>query len=242
MAKASARIARGRFDEQEVVRIVMDSYREGLIGKGLGHLLPPSLVDPAPRLQIRRALPGDARALAALHASEIASGFLPMLGPGFMTVLYRALIGWRDAVVLVIDNGGGPVAFTAGVRDVGDFYAHFYRRHGWRAGLAALTRLIRPSIMRRAWETFRYGQDQVEVPAELLSMVVAPRARGKGLSGMMGARLLDELSEGGAKAVKVVVGSDNERAISAYQKMGFRHTERIQVHSGESSEVLVWRP
>jgi ribosomal protein S18 acetylase RimI-like enzyme len=242
MSKASKRIARERFDEREVVRIVMDTYREGMISKGLGHMLPPSMVGPVHRLEIKRAVPGDARALASLHESEIATGFLPMLGPGFMRVLYQALIRWRDAVVLVVDDGGGPVAFTAGVRDVGDFYRHFYRRHGWRAGLAALTRLIRPSIMRRAWETFRYGQDQVEVPAELLSMVVAPRARGKGLSGMMGTRLLDELAERGARAVKVVVGSDNERAISAYQKMGFQQAERIQVHAGESSEVLVWRP
>jgi glycosyltransferase involved in cell wall biosynthesis/ribosomal protein S18 acetylase RimI-like enzyme len=242
MSEASARIARERFDENEVVRIVMDSYRDGLVAKGLGHLMPPEMVEPSARLQIREAVPGDARALAQLHATEIATGFLPMLGAGFMKVLYQALIGWKDSVVLVVDDGGGPIGFTAGVEDVGAFYAHFYRRHGWRAGLAALPRLVRPSNLRRAWETFRYGQDQVEVPAELLSMVVAPRARGKGLSLMLGARLLDDLNQRGVPAVKVTVGSENDTAIGAYRKMGFMDTERIQVHSGESSEVLVWRP
>jgi ribosomal protein S18 acetylase RimI-like enzyme len=108
--------------------------------------------------------------------------------------------------------------------------------------MAAIPRLVRPSNLKRAWETFRYGQSPVEVPAELLSMVVAPRARGRGVSLMLGARLLDELSERGVPAVKVVVGSDNETALGAYRKMGFVDTERIQVHSGESSEVLVWRP
>jgi ribosomal protein S18 acetylase RimI-like enzyme len=102
--------------------------------------------------------------------------------------------------------------------------------------------LVKPSNLRRAWETFRYGQAPVEVPAELLSMVVAPRARGRGLSVMMGARLLDEMSQRGAQAVKVVVGSENQTALGAYRKMGFKDTERIQVHAGESSEVLVWRP
>ncbi|MGH8872895.1 MAG: GNAT family N-acetyltransferase [Acidimicrobiia bacterium] len=242
MAEASARIARERFDEREVVRIVMDTYREGLMAKGLGHLIPSSMIPAPPRLQMREATPRDARTLARLHASEIATGFLPLLGAGFMKVLYRALIGWKDAVVLVVEDGGGPVAFTVGVTDVGEFYRHFSRRYGWQAGLAALPRLIRPVNLRRAWETFRYGQDTVEVPAELLSMVVAPRARGRGLSVMLGARLLDELTQGGVPAVKVVVGSGNQTALAAYRKMGFKDTERIQIHAGESSEVLVWRP
>jgi ribosomal protein S18 acetylase RimI-like enzyme len=59
---------------------------------------------------------------------------------------------------------------------------------------------------------------------------------------MLGARLLDEMAERGAAAVKVVVGSENQTALGAYRKMGFKDAERIQVHSGESSEVLVWRP
>lgn len=242
MSEASTRIARERFDEQRVVDIVMDSYRDGLVAKGLGHLMPPTMIPPATRPQMRLATSRDARALAELHASQIATGFLPLLGRGFMKVLYQALIAWKGAVVLVVDDGGGPVGFTAAVEDVGEFYSHFSRHYGLRAGLAALPRLIRPSNLRRAWETFRYGQDQVDVPAELLSMVVAPRARGKGLSLILGARLLDDLSRRGVPAVKVTVGSENETAIAAYRKMGFTDTERIQVHAGESSEVLVWRP
>jgi glycosyltransferase involved in cell wall biosynthesis/ribosomal protein S18 acetylase RimI-like enzyme len=242
MAAASARIARQRFDERVVVDIVMESYRKGLIDKGLGHLMPAGMIEASPRLEIRRARRRDARGLARLHATEIATGFLPLLGPGFMKVLYEALVSWKRAVVLVIDDGGGPIAFTAGVLDVGEFYNHFARHYWWRAALAALPRLIRPSNLRRAWETFRYGHDQIEVPAELLSMVVAPRARGKGLSVMLGARLLDDLSSRGARAVKVTVGSENETALGAYRKLGFTDAERIQVHAGESSEVLVWRP
>ena len=241
MSEASSRIARDRFDEREVVRIVMDTYREGLIAKGLGHLMPPSMIPGPSRLQIRRATPEDAAALARLHATEISTGFLPLLGHRFMKVLYGALTSWRDAVVLVVDDGGGPVAFTSGVTDVGAFYSHFYKRYGLRAVLAALPRLLKPSNLSRAWETVRYGQDQVDVPAELISMVVAPRARGRRLSLMLGARLLEELSDRGAPSVKVVVGSENDTALGAYRKMGFMDTERIQVHAGESSEVLVWR-
>jgi glycosyltransferase involved in cell wall biosynthesis len=40
MGSESHRISRERFDEKEVVRIVMQSYKDGLERKGLGHLLP----------------------------------------------------------------------------------------------------------------------------------------------------------------------------------------------------------
>jgi ribosomal protein S18 acetylase RimI-like enzyme len=237
MAEASARIARERFDEDAVVEKVMASYRDGLKAKGLGHLLPAGMLAAPPRPRIRSAGRRDVRALAERHASEIPSGFLPMLGRRFMRILYQALIAWKGALVLVVDDGGGPVAFAAGVVDVGAFYDHFAKRYAWRAGLAALPRLIRPSILRRAREAYRYGQSRDEVSSELLSMVVAPRARGRGLSVMLGARLLDELTERGVPAVKVIVGSENESALAAYRKMGFRNSERIQGH-----EVLVWRP
>jgi glycosyltransferase involved in cell wall biosynthesis/ribosomal protein S18 acetylase RimI-like enzyme len=237
MSDASARIARERFDEDAVVEKVMASYRDGLRTKGLGHLLPAEMLA-SKRPRIRSAGRRDVRALAELHASEIPSGgFLPLLGRGFMKVLYQALIAWKGAVVLVVDDGAGPVAFTAGVVDVAAFYDHFAKRHAWRAVLAALPRLIRPSNLRRAREAYRYGQSRDEVPSELLSIVVAPRARGRGLSVMLGARLLDELSERGVPAVKVMVGSENESALAAYRKMGFKASDRIQAH-----EVLVWRP
>ena len=241
MSEASRRIARERFDEQQVVRVVMEAYRDGLLAKGLGHLLPAGMIGDAPHLSIRRAAPEDARALAHLHSSHIPGGFLPRLGRPFMRVLYRTLIGWQGAVVLVAEDAGGPVGYTTGVVDVSAFYRYFAQRHGWRAGLAALPRLIRPSNLRRAWETFRYGHDQLEVPAELLAMVVAPRARRQGLAIQLGEKVIDALGERGVEAVKVVVGADNVAALGAYRSMGFADARRIEVHAGETSEVLVWR-
>jgi glycosyltransferase involved in cell wall biosynthesis/ribosomal protein S18 acetylase RimI-like enzyme len=237
MSEASARIARDRFDEDAVVDKVMASYRDGLRAKGLGHLLPAEMLSAPQRPRIRSAGRRDVRALAELHASEIPSGLLPMLGRGFMRVLYHALITWKGAIVLVVDDGGGPVAFAAGVVDVGAFYDHFAKRFGWRAVLAALPRLIKPSNLSRAWKAVRYRQSRDEVSSELLSVVVAPRARGRGLSVMLGARLLHELSERGVTAVKVMVGSGNVSALAAYRKMGFKDSDRIEAH-----EVLVWRP
>lgn len=241
MASASYSISRERFDERRVVEIVMESYRTGLIGKGLGHLLP-SGYGAGTAGGVRRATVDDARALAGLHITEIDTGFLPRLGPRFMRLLYRAMIGWEGAVVLVADDDLGPIGFVTGVHDVGGFYRHFLRTYGARAVLAALPHLLRPSFVRRAWESLRYGSESGEsIPAELLSMVVSPRARGKGLSKILGQELITAMSDLGVESIRVVVGADNEVAIGAYQRLGFVTDHRIEVHSGETSEVLVWR-
>jgi glycosyltransferase involved in cell wall biosynthesis/ribosomal protein S18 acetylase RimI-like enzyme len=241
MGEASRKRALANFDERRVVEIVMDSYVQGLDDKGLGHLLPAAMVDGAGSITTRPASPGDAAALAHLHSDHI-SGFLPRLGRRFMKVLYTALIAWPDAVVLVAEDEAGPVGFISGVVDTGAFYSNFARRHGWRAGLAAFPRALSPGNLRRVWETFSYGSDAEDgVAAELLAMSVSERARRRGLGMTLGQAMLEELAGKGVDAVKVVVGSDNLAAIGAYQKMGFTPHRRIEVHSGESSEELVWR-
>ena len=154
-----------------------------------------------------------------------------------MTRLYRALIEWDPAVVLVADDGEGPVGFVAGVPDTGDFYRHFLARHGIGAALAALPRLVRPSLLRRAWETLRYEGAGSEVRAELLSTAVAADRRGQGLGTRLGATFLDYLDQ---PQVKVVVGAANSGAIAAYEKLGFVRAGSIEVHSGEPSVELLW--
>ena len=240
MGQASRQIAQERFDERRVVEVVMESYRNGLSEKGLGHLFPAS--DPEPNVTLRSAVPGDEAALAGLHMSEIDTGFLPSLGRRFMQVLYEAMIRWQGSVVIVADDAGVPVGFVSGVSDVGAFYRHFVRAHWLRATWAALPRVLRPSVIGPAWEALRYGSSDLgEVDAELLSMSVAPRARGRGLSTDLGQRFLSQMAQSGCDSVRVVVASENSTAIGAYRKLGFADRSRIEVHAGESSEVLVWQ-
>jgi glycosyltransferase involved in cell wall biosynthesis/ribosomal protein S18 acetylase RimI-like enzyme len=241
MGEASRRKAMAEFDEGSAVRAVLATYRRVATRKGLGHLLPPGLRGDRPFGEVRRAVHADARALARLHTANITGGFLPRLGERFMTLLYRALIEWDDAVVVVVSDEAGPAAFTAGVTDVGAFYRRFARKHWLRAGLAVAPRLLRPSNLRRGWETLRYGHRDGEVSAELLSMAVAPPARRRGLALEMGRSLLDEMRARGVARVRVVVGEGNEEALAAYRKMGFVAAGSTEVHAGEPSTVLTWQ-
>lgn len=238
MGEAGRRKALVDFDEGRVLDLVLDTYRTVALAKGMTAVatsLGPSRSQP----RIRSATVADAADLANLHIAGIQTGFLPRLGRRFMSVLYRALVGWDEAVVLVADAGSGPIGFVAGAVDTARFYRHFTRHYLLSAIAAAVPAVLRPSNLRRALETGRYGGVSA-TGAELLAMSVDEGWRGAGIGLRLGAAFLQAMAHLGSGAVRVVVAEDNKAAQSAYRRMGFVETERIEVHPGEPSQVLVW--
>lgn len=244
MSAASRRIAVERFDETVVVGRVMETYRDVLEAKGMSHLIPKGML-PNSVLSSPRA-PGveHARVLANLHVDLISGGFLPSLGRRFMRALYRGLLEWPGTRAIIIEDDGGVAAFVVAVQDIGAFYRWFVKKRWIVAGLASIPAILKPENAKRAWESLRYGGDSETeaISAEILSLGVAPRARGKGLSSRLLESVVETLSAAGNDEVKVVVGSTNLAARAAYTRAGFIEHDRIEVHRGESSEVLVWRP
>jgi glycosyltransferase involved in cell wall biosynthesis/ribosomal protein S18 acetylase RimI-like enzyme len=239
MGRAGYQKARDHFDERRIVQTVLQTYRAVARRKGLRELSDKLRVV-APEAVVRPAIAADAMALAVLHARNIETGFLRQLGHRFLSVLYRTLISWSGAVVLVADDGSGPAGFVAGVTDTGKFYRHFMRHSGLRAALVASPRLLNPRNLFRVVETFRYGDRHNGVRAELLSMAVATDSRGLGLSVRLGREFLAAMEARRVGPVKVVVGSSNTVALRAYEKIGFAIAESLEVHQGESSVVLLW--
>ncbi len=238
--RAGRKKALAEFDERRVVFRVLEAYRQVAAEKGLTPLNQ-ALGAGSATVELRPATIDDAPAMARLHVEGITSGFLSSLGLRFMRRLYEALVGWERAVVLVADAGAGAVGFVAGVDDTAAFYRYFARHHGVAAATAAFPALTRPSNLRRALETARYGSgDDAGVAAELLAMAVDSQWRGRGIGAQLGGELLSELGGRGVDAVKVVVGEANEPAIRAYRRMGFEPAGTQEVHSGEPSSVLVW--
>jgi glycosyltransferase involved in cell wall biosynthesis/GNAT superfamily N-acetyltransferase len=227
-ASARAR-AQERFDERRVENVLVRSYAR-LLRRPTG----------GDSLRVRSARRGDALAIARLHREAMPNAFLPTLGDGFLATLYRALGSDPRGVVLVAENGAGVVGFAAGTASLRDFYRDFYRRHGVRAAIAAAPRLIRPSVLRRIRETSMYPGSVLGLPeAELLAIAVAGGHRDEGIGRELAGRLLEELRVRGADKVRVVVAAGNEGANRFYDRLGFRHAARIEVHRGSPSNVWV---
>jgi ribosomal protein S18 acetylase RimI-like enzyme len=196
--------------------------------------------------EVRRGTESDAAVAAELHASEISEGFLPSLGRPFLTRLYRRIVRSPGSFLLVAYDDGKTVGFIAGSDDVRRLYRSFLLRDGAIATLTSLPRIARS--WRRVLETLRYpggeGTDEPEQPelprAELLAVAVAPEAQGRGLGLRLVEALTTEFTRRGVDAVRVVVGSGNDRAIRLYERSGFTTAARVEVHKGTPSQVLTW--
>ncbi|HEY3724952.1 MAG TPA: GNAT family N-acetyltransferase [Acidimicrobiia bacterium] len=192
---------------------------------------------------VREAVESDTGRLAELHAGRITDGFLPTLGPAFLDRLYRRIVRSADSFAFVAaeeDDGAQVLGFAAATADLGALYKTFAWRDGVIAGFLAAPRLLRS--WRRVVETVRYpASEGADLPAaEILAVAVDERAGGRGI----GTRVVDaatqRLAAHGARAVKVVTGSDNDVALRLYAHCGFEVRTRVEVHEGVSSEVLVW--
>lgn len=239
MGAASAAKAVEEFDEDRVVAIVMDSYRQLAHSKGLSW----KMASGEGSVEIRPAMTDDARAIANLHLETIDTGFLSSLGSSFLTLLYRSLVTSDSGVVgVAADEDGTVVGFIASAVDTGAFYREFLRRHLVEAVWRLIPALFRPGTWRRIWETLRYGTvEHSDVSAELLSLAIAPVARRRGLAKRLVSTLQNEMIARGSAAIKVVVGGDNDQAIRLYAACGFAPERTIEVHEGDESLEMTWR-
>src|SRR5436309_1784719 len=102
-----------------------------------------------------RAGRADAPRIAELHAQRITEGFLPVLGEGFLTRLYRRVVASDDAFAYVAHARGPALGFCAVALDVGALYKRFVLRDGAVAGTLAAPHIVRNA--RKVMETLRYG-------------------------------------------------------------------------------------
>jgi ribosomal protein S18 acetylase RimI-like enzyme len=180
--------------------------------------------------------------MARLHREALPDAFLPTLGDGFLVRLYRALASEPAAVVLVAEDERGPVGFASGVPSVRRFYARFLARHGLPAAASVLRGLGTPGVLRRALETASHGAGGRGLPdAELLSIAVDRRRRGRGAGRALAEGIVRGLRDRGATEVKVVVAANNSAANRLYERVGFRPARRIDLHDGRPSNVWVYR-
>lgn len=185
------------------------------------------------------------RQVAALHASCIDQGFLGKLGTGFLALLYEAIDGTADAVLLVESAGEEIVGFVAGTQGgLGPIYRRLLRRP-LRLAWALRGVLVSPRKIRRILEVLRHGaasQRGAQLPdAELLSIAVAPPWRGRGISERLYRRLLAHFADRQAGGICIIVGDALETAHRFYRRMGAMAVAQTQVHGGVSSTVYVQR-
>ena len=188
---------------------------------------------------VRLGVEADASAAARLHAEAIDEGFLPALGPRFLTLLSRRIVRDPRSFVVVAEEAGTRFGHAAATEDVGNLYRQFLLHDGLVAGAVAAPRLLRR--WRSVVETLRYGSGHDGLPdAELLAVAVHSSSRGKGVGRALVTAVNEELVRRGVADARVVVAATNNPALQLYRSSGFRPATSIEVHADTTSQVLTW--
>jgi glycosyltransferase involved in cell wall biosynthesis len=238
VAAAARDRALERFDERAVVDRVVHTYRS---------LLPappppgrPLDLEGLRGVTIRPAAHADIPAMAAMHALLMKKAFLPRLGQPFLRVFFRALVEDPDSPTLVAERDGEVIGFTSASVSVPAFRRRFVRRYGVRAALAAAPRLVRPGIVRRAFELFRYPDKTQGLPdAETTLIGVRPKTPW-GLGGALKRASLSALGDRGVTVAKGYVVHDNLAMRLVAEQAGGEPTSEISLHDGVPSVIYIY--
>lgn len=170
--------------------------------------------------------------VAALHQECIGTGFLSTLGLRFLVQLYGGIPDAPSAFGFVAVRGECVIGFIACAEKLGAVYKQTLKSRGLRMAFSMVPRVFNPRVFKRVIETLFYPSKMEDKypAAEVLSIVVAPEARGCGVAPELMQRAFDEFASRGINKVKVQVWTENTTAKGFYEKLGFRLAGQKQHH------------
>jgi len=184
---------------------------------------------------IRAATPADLGAMAHIHATSGTPGLLSDLGEAFLRdVYYAGLLSSPAGKALVIEIGGKVAGFVTYSADSGKLFGEIFRR---RIGttLLALTR----ASLRKPRVTFDFAQtvftversgEGSDIPAEAVSLEIAPAFQGLGLGFLLLQRAVTDLRAAGATRIKARILAANQAVERLHPPLGFHRAATFRLH------------
>ena len=180
----------------------------------------------------------NASSVAALHIDGIGTGFISSLGIDFVTALYEVIAEDENSFGFVAVESEKILGFIAFTTNLKSLYKTVIIKKGFKFAFLLAGKMFSPKLVRKIIETLFYPNriKKMNLPsAELLSIVVAPSGRQKGLAGQLIQNGFGQCRQRGINKVKVLVGADNEPANKLYLKCGFEPAGQMENHGVKSN-------
>jgi len=184
-------------------------------------------------LKVRDITTQDVVEVAKLHIQGISTGFISSLGINFVTSLYEAIAQNKHSFGFVAQEDGKVLGFVAFTTNLSKLYKSVILKKGCRFVLLLAGKMFSLRQIKKMFETLFYPSrvKKMDLPcAELLSLVVAEEARGRGVAAELVKKGLEACRTRGIPKVKVLVGASNEPANKLYRNCGFELVGQIDNH------------
>ena len=186
--------------------------------------------------RIRKLRKEDCQRVARIRFEVQEMDFLPSLGIRFYVEWLKGTCEskWSFGLVCInVDNEESIAGFLCASIDLQKYYRDIILRKGlFLAFWSAVRILVRPQLLSGL---LQYSGDSRKnslspVKAELLTLVVAEKYRGKGLGNKLTLALIDEYRKRGVKEFLSTVSSDNIISCSIHEKNGFELLGTFDLH------------
>lgn len=184
-------------------------------------------------MRVRDITTQDAAEVAKLHIEGISIGFISSLGIDFVISLYEAIAQSESSFGFVAEEDEKVLGFVAFATNLSKLYKSVILKKGCRFALLLAGKMFSLMRIKKLFETLFYPNriKKMDLPcAELLSLVVAQEARGKGVATELIKKGLEACRTRGIAKVKVLVGVSNEPANKLYRNCGFELVGQIDNH------------
>ncbi len=190
------------------------------------------------------------RQIAQIHSDSITTGFLSALGMPFLATLYRAIDRCPYSFISIEKQGDDVVGFVAGTISVNEMYRWIIVRYGLLFFFQLSPLVFRPSFLKRILETLFYaakkkGQkkeekkpDVASVSAELLSIAVSDRVRGKGVGSALLKQFEGYLRKRAVSKYKVVTYSEDKISNAFYTQNEHSLARQFVHHDNVMNEYM----
>ena len=187
------------------------------------------------RKSIRAATTDDLGEMAHIHATSGTPGLLSDLGVAFLRdVYYAGLLASPAGKALVIDVGGNVAGFVTYSPDSSRLFSEIFRRR-IGATLLALARasVRKPRVLLDFAQTVfsvRRAGEGWDIPAEAVSLEIAPAFQGFGLGFVLLQAAVEDLKAAGATRIKARILVENRAVERLHPPLGFRRGALFRLH------------
>lgn len=182
--------------------------------------------------------------VAVLHRENIRTGFISSLGDEFLKCMYKAISLEKRSVLLVHIENNEVAGFISGTENIHELRNMIRKKCIWVLLKLVIKFLANPISFRKFIETYKYSSASSNVfpfniKAELLSIVVNPNYRKKGIARNLYLELLKFFKSRGVRNFKIIVGAELKGAQRFYERMGAEKIAEFELHKGNKSYIYI---
>lgn len=178
--------------------------------------------------------------VAKLHIKTMEAGFLPTLGPKFLTLMYRCIDEAEFSTLIVEYKDNTLAGFVSGTLGTSSLYREMMN-HPLTLLLSMFPAILSPKKVKSILNILLHmtGKERANYSqAELLTICVSGEHRRRGVAERLYRDLCSFFESSDVSKFTIVVGKSLDANVF-YKKQGARVAGEVTVHSGAVSNVFV---